>query len=521
MRTALLVALSFTTLAISQNAPAPAAKVVPTFTEHVAPIVFQSCTSCHRPGEAAPFPLLNYADTKKRGKMLQKVVTARYMPPWHPEPGHGEFKHPLRLSDADVATFDAWVKGGMPEGPADKLPKLPEYPEGWQLGEPDMIVRMLEPFDVPASGRDIYRNFVLPMGLPDDKYITAIEVRPSARSVLHHVLFFVDEERTGQTEEAKDSKPGFGGGGRMLLLPMVAGWAVGGRPEHLPEGLGIHLKKGADLMIQSHFHPSGKKEKEQTTFGIHFADQPPTRTLVSIQLPPLFGRFANLDIPAGDKDWLLADEFELPCDVDTIKVGGHAHMLCRSMRLSAELPDGKKEPLFLIKDWDFDWQNDYTYAAPVRLPKGSKLKAEIRYDNSKDNKDNPNKPPKRVQWGRETTDEMGSITLVVVPADEKDLGELQLAVRSRMIGRAAANVEERVDEQFERLDTDKDGKVSEKEVPEQYRRFFGFLDANGDGFLDKDEVKRMLGGGRRGGGAGGGRTGGGDEGGGKKGGKKG
>jgi hypothetical protein len=469
-----------------------AAQVTPTFTEQIAPIVFGHCARCHRAGEVAPFPLLSYADCKKRGANIATVVTERYMPPWHPEPGHGEFRGSLRLSDAEVAAVKAWVDGGMPEGPADKLPPLPSFPSGWQLGEPDLVLEMPVGFPVPAAGRDLYRNFVLPVGLPEDRWITAIEVRPSARSVLHHILFFLDDSGEAAAADGKDGKAGFAGM-RLRRAGVVGGWAVGGMPELLPDGLGIHLPKGNDLVLQSHFHPTGKAATEKTVIGLHFAKAPPSRTLVPIQLPPFFGFASNLQLPAGNRHVVLADQMQLPCDVDAVTVGGHAHMLCTTQRLWATLPDGSEQRLFKIGDWDFNWQNRYTYTQLVRIPKGAVLHSELVYDNSADNKSNPNKPPKDVRWGRESTDEMGSITLMVVAADEQDTALLQNAVRSKNAAQAVSAVEGSIAERWQQFDKNGDGKITRDELPPRLRRFFDLLDADHDGALTKDELKAFVG----------------------------
>ncbi|MBL8727531.1 MAG: hypothetical protein JNM25_03800 [Planctomycetes bacterium] len=466
------------------------APATPTFTEHVAPIVFGSCAHCHRPGEVAPFPLLSYADVKKRGRNLLAVVEDRFMPPWHPAPGYGSFRGEARLTDAQIDTLRAWVEAGMPEGPADRLPPLPAFPPGWQLGEPDLVLQTQGAFVVPADGRDIYRNFAIPLGLPDDVWVTAIEVRPQARGVLHHVLIFLDEERQAQALEGRDGRPGFAGM-RLQRAPMLAGWAVGGMPEHLPDGLALRIPKGSDLVLQSHLHPSGKRESEQTTIGLHLARRPPPHTLVSIQLPPFFGFTKGLDIPAGEPDYRFADSFELPCDVLAITVGGHAHKLCRSMRMHAVLPDGADVPLLHIPHWDFDWQNRYTYREPVRLPKGAVVHAELRYDNSAANPDNPNDPPERVRWGRETTDEMGSITLLVVPADDADLDTLQAAVGRKNVELARARVEGAVEKRFHEFDTNGDGVLTRDEAPRNLRQYFDRLDRNGDGQLSPSEAKAL------------------------------
>lgn len=482
---AVLAALGCLLLPVAAQTPA-----APTFTEHVAPIVFRSCAHCHRPGEVAPFPLLTYADVKKRANNLLAVVEDRHMPPWHPEPGYGAFRNDARLLDAQIDTLRAWVKGGMPQGPADKLPQLPAFPDGWQLGTPDLVLTTQGAFEVPASGRDIYRNFAIPLGLPEDKWVTAIEVRPSARAVLHHVLVFVDEERQAQAEEGKDGRPGFSGM-RLQRAPMLGSWAVGGMPEHLPDGLAMRLPKGSDLVLQSHLHPSGKKEKEQTTIGLYFKKEPPQRSLATIQLPPFFGFSAGLDIPAGDADYRLTDSFELPCDVLAVTIGGHAHQLCTSMTMFAEGKDGTTIPLLRIPRWDFDWQNRYTFLELVPLPKGAVIRSELVYDNSKNNPNNPNKPPRRVRWGRETEDEMGSISLLVVPADEADLAVLQGAIARKNVAKVADRVDEAVDARFSGFDTNRDGKLAKDEVPQRLRPFFDRLDTDGDGALTKEEAKGL------------------------------
>jgi hypothetical protein len=452
--------------------------------------VFARCSHCHRPGEVAPFPLLTYQDAKKRARKLLEAVEQRYMPPWHPEPGHGRFRNEARLRDAEIGLLRGWVQGGTPEGPPEKAPKPPEFPVGWQLGQPDLVVRTSGAFEVPASGRDVYRNFAIPLGLPDDVYVTAIEVRPGARGVLHHVLVFLDEEREGQAQEGRDGQPGFRGM-RLQRSPMLAGWAVGGMPEHLPDGLAIRIPKGSDLMLQSHFHPSGKKEREQTTLGLFLAKRPPERTLVAVQLPPLFGFTAGLDIPPGEKDYKLADAFVLPCDVEAVTIGGHAHMLCTSLRMWAESGAGQETPLLKIAHWDFDWQNRYTFASPVPLAKGLTLRAELRYDNSADNPNNPNRPPRAVRWGRETTDEMGSVTVMVVPKDEQDLPALLEAVAKKNTEKVAARIEAAVDERFAELDRNRDGKLQKKELPAMLQGFFADLDKDQDGALSREEAKKI------------------------------
>jgi len=485
----------------------------PTFAEQIAPIIFQNCSSCHRPGEVGPFPLLAYEDVQKRAKMIDRVVSRRIMPPWHPVEGHGEFADELALSAKEIDTIHAWVEAGAPEGDEKKTPPLPRFVEGWQLGEPDVVVKMPKGFAVPAGGPDIYRNFVIPLGFKEDRWLTAIEVRPSARSVLHHVLFFLDETGEARRIDGEDGRPGFrrmvGGGENQLLGADTAGlggWAVGGMPRHLPMGLARRVPKGADFVLQSHFHPTGKAETEQTVLGLHFADKPSARTMVNLQLPPLFGVSAGLDIPAGEEDFKLRDSFELPVDAEGVVIGGHAHLICTQMQLWITRPKSQeRESVFWIDRWDFDWQNQYQYLAPLELPAGTKVDVELTYDNSSNNKNNPYDPPQRIRWGEESTDEMGSVSLLAVPRRESDAGALQAAIRQHRIasmargarkaagGAGLGGLLDGVADRLLQLDVNKDGIVSKDEIPPQMRPLVGRLDTNGDGDVDKSEIAALKG----------------------------
>lgn len=442
--------------------PISSKKAELTFNRDIAPILFERCTSCHRPGEAAPFTLLNYRDAKKRGKLIAAVTTSRLMPPWKPGKGDCAFQGDLHLTDAQIAAIRRWAAEGMPEGSPSDLPSPPKFTAGWKLGKPDLVVKMSAPFPVPADGPDIYRNFVLPLHLSQDVWVRAIDFRPSARTVVHHSLFFFDATGSARKRDGEDGKPGIsgamggliggggGGGGRGSVLTLLnrlrgggttnaaagfgslGGWAVGAQPVLLPEGLAYYLPKGADLILSTHFHPSGKAENEQSVVGLYFAHKPPAKQFTGVQLPPIFGLFSGLDIPAGVKEYTLEDSFTLPVDVKAFGVGAHAHYLGKSMRLTATLPNGRMKTLLWIPDWDFNWQGQYLFKEFVSLPKGTQLHTTIRYDNSADNPRNPASPPKEVRWGEQSTDEMGSVMLRLVAANESDLPTLQQAYRAHI-----------------------------------------------------------------------------------------
>ncbi|HEV8392854.1 MAG TPA: hypothetical protein VGQ37_01215 [Vicinamibacterales bacterium] len=414
-----------------------------TFSEHVAPIVFANCTPCHRPGEAAPFQLLNYRDARPLAKAMAAAAASRVMPPWKPGPSDYPFHDPRGLTAQQIDILQRWAADGAPEGNPAKLPPLPKFTDGWQLGPPDLIVTMAEPYEVPQRGPDVYRNFVLPLNLDRDVWVRAIEFRPSARAVVHHTLFFLDTTGSARQHDAEDPAPGFPGGmggvriagagrgglaqGAAQATGSLGGWALGGRALELPDGLAFLVAKGSDLILSTHFHPSGSPQSETSTVGLYFAARPPTQAFASLQLPPVFGVFEGLDIPAGQERYTVKDSFTLPVDVRAFSIGAHAHYLGKEMKLTAAFPDGAVRTLLWIRDWDFSWQERYRFEDFVALPKGTRLDVEISYDNSAANKRNPSRPPARVTWGEESTDEMGSVGLQLVAAHPGELPELQRA----------------------------------------------------------------------------------------------
>jgi hypothetical protein len=396
-----------------------------TFYGDIAPIVFEHCSSCHRPGEAAPFSLLTYDDVAKRGRQIVEATRRRYMPPWKAEPASHPYRGERRLSDAQIDAIRHWHELGMPEGDPEAAPPPPQFPEGWRLGEPDLVLRLPEAFRVPADGPDVYRNFVYRLNLGEDKWIRAIELRPSARAAVHHVLYFNDPMRLSRLQDGADGRPGFGGLNITLFGQQLGGWAVGQQPYFLPDGLALALPRGADFVVQYHFSPTGKEETEEGVIGLYFAEKAPERRLFTIQVPVYFGIFLRLAIPPGDANYTKTDAWELPVDVEAISVWAHAHYLGRSFRLDAELPDGEQQTLLSIPDWDFAWQDVYQFEQAVPLPKGTKLRATLKWDNSAENPRNPSNPPRLVRWGEQSADEMGSLILEVIPRRQSDYRTLE------------------------------------------------------------------------------------------------
>ncbi|MEC5128932.1 cytochrome c [Verrucomicrobiales bacterium BCK34] len=470
-----------------------------TYHRDIAPIIHANCMSCHRPGESAPFPLTNYEEVSRKAKTIARVVDDRYMPPWHANHEVTAFQDVRRLSDDEVALIGRWVDEGKAEGDPADSPEPPSYTEGWQLGEPDMIVTMAMPYDVPADGPDIYRNFVLPLDLDEDKWVKAIELRPSARSVVHHSLYFLDDSGTARKLDGQDGKPGFRGMS-FRKSGSLGGYVPGVSAKKLPGDLARPLPKGSDLVLSTHFHPSGKAEVEQTTVGIYFADQAPARQLQEVQVPPGFGRGMGIDIPAGETNYVVEDSFKLPVDVEAISVSGHAHYICETMRMTASLPDGTEKILLDIPDWDLDWQDTYYFASPTFLPAGTVLTSVITYDNSSANPDNPHTPPQRIKWGRESTDEMGSITLIGVPVEADDYTSLNRSTQVQkakifaQLGKELKNtrVLDRLPVIIRALDKNQDGSLQEEELPARLRGALLLrLDGDENKVLDPSEIQTL------------------------------
>lgn len=382
---------------------APAKTSAPTWSRDIAPIMFNNCASCHRPGEVAPFPLLSYADAKKHARQIALVTQTRFMPPWKAVPGHGDFTDENRLSDAQLATIQKWVEAGAPEGDPKAAPSAPQFKPGWQLGEPDAVLQAEEDFALAADGDDVYRCFVVPTSYSEDRYISAMEVRPGNRGVVHHVIAYIDTRGAARRRDEADPGPGYTSFGGPGFVPAgtLGGWAPGNAPHHLPAGTGILLPKGADVVLQVHYHKSGKAETDRTRVGVHFTEGPVDKRVRFLMVINPF-----LRIPAGDASHLVRAERTLPADITVLAVMPHMHLLGREMTVTAKLPEGDEKKMVKVEDWDFNWQMSYTFKEPLKLPKGSRIDVEARYDNSTNNPRNPSNPPRDVTWGEQTTDEM-------------------------------------------------------------------------------------------------------------------
>ena len=402
-----------------------------TFHKDVAPIIFDHCSTCHHPGEAAPFDLLTYADVKKRARQIADVTGRRLMPPWLPEPGYGEFVGQRSLKTEQIRLIQRWVEQGANEGNSSDAPPPPTWREGWQLGQPDLVVQLPQLYTLVAEGKDVYRNFVLPIPISERRYVRAVEFLPGNAKAVHHTFMLIDPTRDSRRRDDLDAEPGFPGLHTPPTAQRPAGHFLSWQPGKIPSAddadLAWTLEKDTDLILQMHFRPTGKPERVQPSVGFYFTPRRPTRT------PFKIGLWTHaIDIPAGATNHVVQETYVTPVDLDVLRVLPHAHYLGKQLRGLATLPDGRQQWLVRIPDWDFNWQGDYTFTQPVFLPKGTTISMTYAYDNSTNNTRNPNQPPQRVQYGVNSSDEMAELWLQVLPRNPGDAAILEKDFQPRV-----------------------------------------------------------------------------------------
>jgi tetratricopeptide (TPR) repeat protein len=428
--------LTGTTAVAVQPAPQPV-----TFSHDVAPILFEHCATCHRRDEIGGFSLTTYQDVRPRATAIARATLSRVMPPWKPEPGYGDFVGARRLTDRDIETIQRWVADGAVEGDPSQLPPAPRFTEGWQLGQPDLVITLPEPYTLAAGGPDVLRSFVIPIPVTTTRYVKGVEFRPGNNRVVHHANMRVDRTSSSRLLDQADPEPGFDG--RILTGSFPDGHFLGWTPGQLPPpaaDTAWRLEPGSDLVVQLHLHPGGLAETVQPSIGLFFTDTLPNRVPMMLRL----GR-QNIDIPPGATEYVVKDSYALPVDVEVRAVQPHAHFRAKEIRGFATLPDGSKKSLIYIKDWDFNWQDVYRYAAPVALPKGSIVAMEYVYDNSSYNRRNPDSPPQRVRWGQNSADEMGDLWLQVLTRSNDERPELAADFGPKVIAEDAVGYETLLD----------------------------------------------------------------------------
>ncbi len=391
-----------------------------TYHRDALPILQNHCQQCHRPGEVGPFSLMTYRQAVNWAADIKEFTQTRRMPPWKATEG-GPFHNERKLTDRELATLAAWADGNTPEGDPRDAPPPRKFLAGWQLGQPDLVLTVSDDYQLGPSGRDVFRCFVLPTGLTEEKHVAAIEVRPGNARIVHHTLLFVDTSGTGRRleKEAKDKPrkeddphgpteldkgPGYSTSMGVGFLPSGAlgGWAPGQLPRYLPEGTGIRLSKGSDVVMQVHYHRNGRLEKDRTSIGIYFAKKKVERPY---QGGVLSGGFL-FTIPAGAERHPLKGTSWATADCELHSIMAHMHLLGKEIKVTMTTPEGKKQTLLNITDWDYNWQESYFFKEPVRVKSGTRFDVEAIYDNSLKNPNNTFNPPRAVTFGEQTTNEM-------------------------------------------------------------------------------------------------------------------
>jgi hypothetical protein len=387
-------------------------RAAPTFSRDVAPLVYRRCTSCHRAEGSAPFPLVTHRDLARRAEQIGRVVERRIMPPWKALPLPAHYANDRSLTAQEIDLVRRWVAAGAPVGDPGQVPPPPAWPRGWQLGTPDLVVRLPAPYALAADGRDVYRNFVIRPPAGGTRFVAAWEFRPDSRTV-HHAILNIDRQGWARRKDAEDPEPGYPGmdpGQAQSPDGFYLVWTPGKVPTPPAPGTAWTLDDTTDLVLQLHLHPTGKPEEVQPSVAFWFTREPPTRPRLSLRIGDV-----PLDIPPGERRYRITDRVTLPAEVRLLGLFPHAHYLATRMRCWVEEPGGGRRDLLAIDDWDFNWQDEYVFAEPVQLPRGATVAMEFLYDNSADNPRNPSRPPRRVQTGEQSTDEMGNITLQLAP----------------------------------------------------------------------------------------------------------
>jgi peroxiredoxin/mono/diheme cytochrome c family protein len=359
-----------------------------TYADHVAPILQKNCVDCHHPGTAAPFSLLTAADAANWSEMIREVVVQRRMPPWHADPRFGHFVNERRLSQDEIDTLVAWVDAGAPVGNAAQAPVPADVTEGWRIGKPDVVFQMPREYTVKADGEVAYQYFTTPTNFTEDVWIQAAECRPGNRAVVHHIIVFYRDPERREGQRRRDN------------MVWISATAPGADPLVFPAGLGRKIPAGAELVWQVHYTPTGKEEVDRSEIGLVFAKEPPKHDVTT------FGIQNNkFEVPPGASRYEVVSMIPILHDSVIMSLFPHMHLRGRDFKYEAIYPDGRRETLLSVPQYDFNWQHTYRFETPLRIPQGSMLRCTAHFDNSADNPANPD-PSQPVRWGDQTWEEM-------------------------------------------------------------------------------------------------------------------
>ncbi len=387
-----------------------AASGSPTYSHDVAPILFARCVSCHRPGESGPFSLTTYQQAKTWSAAIKQYTVRRVMPPWKPVSGFGDFQDEHSLTDSQIAILSKWSDSGAPLGDSSSVPVLPKkaVSNGWKLGAPDIILQPKGPYHLSPEGKDVYRNYVFPQEFTQDRYIRAVEFKDDNRAIVHHIVVYIDRSGMSSTLQSKDKEPGYTVSGTGIGVGIedtvwMTLWAPGSNTlRTFPAGSAYKVPAGARLVLQVHYHKTGRIETDQSKAAIYFT--PASSVKQEIKMEPIVNTYFKLEPGKSGLD--VDKSYHVQRNIHIWAVMPHMHMLGKEMKMVATLPDGQQIPLIYINDWDFNWQDLYRFKNPIALPKGSRIDVTAVFDNSEQNPRQPSHPPRLVRWGEQSTDEM-------------------------------------------------------------------------------------------------------------------
>jgi hypothetical protein len=379
-----------------------------TFHKDVLPILQENCQKCHRAGEAAPMSLLNYAEARPWAQAIREAVLLKRMPPWFADARYGNFSNTHALSQTEIETLVAWADNGAPEGDPAAAPAAAVFAEGWNIGEPDVVIEMPEAFEVPAAGTIDYHYLVLPTNFGEDKWVQAAEVRPGNRAVVHHVIAFVRPPGSQYLEEAEPGKVFLpqerkrkeGEPERDETRELLVGFAPGMEEGVWKDGYAKLLPAGADIIFQLHYTANGKPATDKTSVGLVFAKEKPSKRVVT-----LAAMDTKFEIPPGAPNHEVKTEWILNETVELVSLMPHMHLRGKDFLYKAFYPTGESEILLNVPRYDFNWQFFYYLKEPKLLPKGTRLDCTAHFDNSPNNPANPD-PAKEVRWGDQSWEEM-------------------------------------------------------------------------------------------------------------------
>jgi hypothetical protein len=409
---------------IVSGAPPQASTPVngPTFTADVAPIMYAKCVSCHRPGEVAPMSLITYREVRPWASAIREKVMSRAMPPWHADRQYGTFRNEQSLEQSEIDTIVKWASAGAPEGDPARLPPLPKFSEGWQIGTPDVVFEMPTTYNIPASGAIEYQYFEVPTNFTEDRWVQAGEARAGDRKHVHHIIVSVREPQPVPRPAVVNVRPILAAAPNVPSAPpapraaaasgtqgnavqrfgdqTLVNWAVGEDAPVFQPGMAKLIPKGASLIFQVHYTTNGTPGADRSRVGLIFSKEPPRQEIrTGMIVNPLFA------IPPGASDHQIDAEATFSEDVKVWSMHPHMHYRGKDMTYTAIYPDGRREIVLRVPKFDFGWQTDYWLAKPLALPKGSKLYVSAHFDNSTANRQNPD-PTATVRWGDQTWEEM-------------------------------------------------------------------------------------------------------------------